>query len=46
MKEEDKVEALTTHRQWIESRGVPILSEFTVPNLKAVPVIVKSLIFR
>jgi len=38
MKEEDKFEASTTHRRWIESQGIPILSEFSVPNLKEIKV--------
>jgi mannose-6-phosphate isomerase-like protein (cupin superfamily) len=38
MKEEDKFEALTTHRRWIESQGIPILSEFSVPNLNEIKV--------
>ncbi len=38
MKEEDTFENLTTHRKWIESQGIPILTEASVPNLSEVPV--------
>jgi len=38
MAEKDKSKNLTTHRKWIEGQGIPILSEFSVPNLKEVKV--------
>jgi mannose-6-phosphate isomerase-like protein (cupin superfamily) len=38
MGEKDKFENATAHRKWIESQGIPILSEFSVPNLKEVTV--------
>ncbi len=38
MEDKDKLEFITTHRQWIESQGISILSEFSIPNLKAVVV--------
>ena len=36
--DQDKLESSTTHRKWIESQGIPILSEFSVPNLHTVKV--------
>lgn len=33
-----KFEQVTSHRRWVQSQGIPILSEFSVPNLKEVPV--------
>ena len=34
----EKMEGVTAHRKWIESQGIPIKSEFSVPNLKEVEV--------
>ena len=38
VREDHMAETKTTHRKWIESQGIPILSEFSVPNLNEVKV--------
>jgi hypothetical protein len=38
MVEDKQLESLTTHQKWIESQGIPIVNEFSVPNLKEVEV--------
>jgi len=38
MSEKERLEEKTTHRRWIESQGIPIYSEFSVPNLKELEV--------
>jgi mannose-6-phosphate isomerase-like protein (cupin superfamily) len=38
VREDHMAETKTTHRNWIESQGIPILSEFSVPSLKDVKV--------
>ncbi len=38
MAEKDKSGKLTSHRKWIESQEIPILSEFSIPNLNKVEV--------
>ena len=38
MKEQSKTEPSTTHRCWMESQGIPIYREFSVPNLKEIAV--------
>ncbi len=38
MKEQSNFENSTTHQQWMESQGIPIYTEFSVPNLQEVTV--------
>ncbi len=32
------VEDITTHQSYVESQGIPIIRDFSIPNLKDVPV--------